>query len=46
MKEFVPVKSRSTARRLCPWAAVITKAEGGFWAFEYVDDYMIWKNQK
>jgi len=45
-KEFVECKSRATARRHCPWAAVIAKAEGGYWAFESVDDYRIWKVQK
>ena len=45
-KTFVECKSRSTARRHAPWATIIAKACGGFWAFESVDDYRTWKNQK
>ena len=45
-KEFVECKSRSTAKRLCPWAARIIKAEGGYWAFESIEDARIWKAQK
>ncbi len=45
-KEFVRCLSRSTARKLCPWAAIIAKAEGGYWAFESPSDYAIWRNQR
>lgn len=45
-KEFVECKSRSTAARRCPWAAVIAKADGGYWCFESPDDYDQWKGQR
>ena len=45
-KEFVECKSRATAWRRCPWASVVTKVTGGFYAFESVEDFEIWKNQK
>lgn len=44
--QFVECKSRKTAKRRCPWAAIVTKVEGGFHAFESVADYVTWKNQK
>lgn len=46
MKQFIECRSRSTAARLAPWAAVIAKAEGGFWAFEFVTDYRTWRRQR
>ena len=45
-KEFLIVKSRETAKRRCPWAVRIIKAEGGYWAFESITDFQTWKNQK
>lgn len=45
-KTFVECKSYQTARRRCPWAAIIAKADGGYWAFESVEDYAIWRNQR
>lgn len=45
-KEKIECKSRSTAQRRCPWAAVIAKVEGGYMAFESVTDYQTWKNQR
>lgn len=44
--ETITCNSRSTAKRLAPWAAKIAKVYGGFKAFESVTDYKIWKNQK
>jgi len=44
-REFVDCKTRATAKCRCPWAAVIIKAEGGYWAFESWDDYRLWKAQ-
>jgi hypothetical protein len=38
--------SRNTAKRRCPWAAVIAKVEGGYLAFESINDYRTWRNQK
>ena len=45
-QEFVECKSRKTAVRKCPWAAKIVKVEGGYHAFESIEDWRIWKNQK
>ncbi len=42
---FVECKSRSTAKRLCPWAIKIVKVEGGYHCFESITDYKIWRNQ-
>lgn len=44
--EFVECRSRSTAKRRCPWSAVIAKVEGGFMAFESVEDYKTWRTQR
>lgn len=45
-KEFIECKDRRTAYRRCPWAAKIVKVEGGYMAFESLDDYRIWRGQK
>jgi hypothetical protein len=45
-KEFIPCKSRSTAKRRAPWAAIIAKVDSGFMAFESPDDYRTWRNQR
>lgn len=45
-KTFVECKSYHTARRHCPWASIIAKAYGGYWAFESVVDYQTWRNQR
>ena len=44
-KEFIECASYSTAKRRCPWATVIAKACGGFWAFESITDYRTWTMQ-
>jgi|DEB0MinimDraft_4_1074332.scaffolds.fasta_scaffold129381_2 hypothetical protein len=46
MTKFIECASRKTAHRRAPWAAKITKVEGGFMAFEYVSDFHVWKGQK
>jgi hypothetical protein len=33
------------ASEQCPWAARITKVEGGYMAFESLDDYYTWTKQ-
>jgi len=43
---FIECKSRATAKRRCPWAALVVKAEGGYHCFESVADYRIWKGQR
>ncbi len=45
-KEYVQCMSRRAARKLCPWAAVITEVDGGYLCFESQDDYRTWRNQK
>ena len=44
--EWAHCTAYATARRRCPWAAVVCKAEAGFVAFESVDDYRAWKRNK
>ena len=43
--EYIQCKSRSTAWLRCPWAAIVTKVDGGFRAFESRADYATWRNQ-
>lgn len=45
-KAFVQCRARSTAKRRCPWAAVVAAADGGYWCFETVDAYKEWRGQK
>ncbi len=33
------------ARDTAPWAAKIVKVDGGYMAFESIDDYNTWKRQ-
>ena len=44
--EMIETDSRYQAKKAAPWAAKITRVCGGFMAFESVDDYHTWKNQK
>lgn len=44
--EYVECKSRRTARNRCPWAAVISKVNGGFMAFESIFDWKTWRKQR
>jgi hypothetical protein len=45
-QEFVQCASRATAKRHCPWAAVVAKVDGGFLCFESRGDYATWRNQR
>ena len=45
-KIFIDAKTKNQARKICPWACKIVKAEGGYWCFESADDWHIWKAQK
>lgn len=40
---FVQCRSWSTAKRRCPWAAMIAKVEGGYRCFESSSDYTAWR---
>ncbi len=44
-KEFAEVETREEAEEMCPWAAEIIEAEGGFWCFESTADAETWKAQ-
>lgn len=41
-QEFVEVSTIEAAYTVCPWAAEIVEVEGGFQAFESMDDYNTW----
>lgn len=45
-QESILVKSYATAKKRCAWASIIIKVDGGFMAFESMDDYKRFKNQK
>lgn len=45
-KQAVYCKSYATAQRRCSWAVKIVKISDGYIAFESIDDYKTWKNQK
>lgn len=45
-QEFIEVKTGKEAKGRAPWAAVIVKVEGGYMAFESVQDYETWRRQK
>lgn len=45
-KQFVAVKTRKEAKKECPWAEKIVKADGGYLCFESYQDYLLWKRQK
>lgn len=46
MKKFIATESRYQARKQAPWAARIARCDGGFIAFESINDYNTWRNQK
>lgn len=43
---FDEAPTKADALDVCPWASVVVKAKGGWWAFESAADYQTWKNQK
>lgn len=45
-QQMIECRSRSTATRRCPWAAVVAKVDGGFIAFESAADYQAWRSQR
>ncbi len=45
-KELIIASSAKSARKLAPWSAKVIKVEGGYMAFESVNDAKTWKNQK
>jgi len=44
--QFIAAKTAAEARKLAPWAAKVAKVDGGYMAFESLDDYATWKAQK
>jgi hypothetical protein len=44
--EFIELKKRTSVNRIAPWACMIVKVEGGWMAFESIEDYRTWNNQK
>jgi len=45
-KEYVRVRTRYMAAKLCPWVSVIAKCVGGYMCFENIKDYWTWRRQK
>ena len=39
-KEFIEVKTRKEAEELAPWACKILKVEGGYRAYESIDEFL------
>lgn len=44
--QFIQCDTIEEAREEAPWAAEIVEVEGGYRAFESVDDYHTWQNQQ
>lgn len=44
--EMIQAATAAQARKLAPWAAALAKVDGGYMAFESLDDYATWKRQK
>lgn len=44
-KEYVEGGTRAEAVARCPWAAVVTQADGGWWCWESADEAEIWETQ-
>ncbi|WP_438435384.1 hypothetical protein [Gorillibacterium sp. sgz500922] len=42
----IDAKTAAEARKKAPWAAKVVKVTGGYLAFESINDYETWKNQK
>lgn len=45
-QQFVDAKTLQAAKKAAPWAEKIVKVEGGYHAFESIQDYETWKKQK
>ena len=45
-REVFYLKRYDAAKRRAPWAAIIVKCQGGFIAFESMQDFKIWKGLK
>lgn len=45
-KVFVECKTLATAKRRTPWASRWAKTNGGWIAFEFINDFELWKKTK
>jgi hypothetical protein len=45
-KELIEARTAAAARKLAPWAASVAKVEGGYLAFESLQDFATWKGQR
>lgn len=43
---FIEAENLEEAKKKTPWAAIVVEVEGGFMAFESVQDYETWTKQK
>ena len=46
MEKFIKKTNYRQVKRVFPFAAKIVKVDGGYIAFETVEDYKRWKKQK
>lgn len=44
--EFIEAKTKKQAEKKAPWACRIVKVEGGYHAFESIEDYETWRRQR
>lgn len=45
-QKFILTTKKSDALKECPWASKVVKVDSGYLAFESIEDYKTWKNQK
>jgi hypothetical protein len=45
-RQFFAGISVRIARLIAPWAAKIVKVDGGSMAFESIEDYRVWRQQR
>jgi len=43
--DFLVAGSEEEVMELCPWACRVVEVEGGWMAFEDLDEYEVWANQ-
>lgn len=43
---MVTVATRQAAQKAAPWAVKIVKVDGGYIAFESIQDYATWRKQR
>jgi hypothetical protein len=45
-RDFIACSCIATAWRHAPWASTIAPVDGGFIAFESIDDFRVWSAQR